>query len=84
MHFLQILTSALAEFGCFSHLDELVQQVGSTQLASDIGTKSGFFQSGYKDIEMFQHVVVSISLIDTRKIPQCSHRQLRGFVTLEE
>ena len=84
VHFLQILASALAEFGCFSRFDELVQQVGSAQLAGDIGTKSGFFQSGYKDIEMFQHVVVPISLIDTRKIPQCSHRQLRGLVTLEE
>ena len=53
VHFLQILASALAEFGCFSRLDELVQQVGSAQLVSDKGTKSGFFQSGYKDIEMF-------------------------------
>ena len=84
VHFLQILASALAEFGCFSRFDELIQQVGSAQLVSDVGTKSGFFQSGHKDIEMFQHVIVPISHIDTRKIPQRSHRKLRGLVTLEE
>ena len=53
VHFLQILASALAEFGCFSRFDEPVQQVGSAQLVSDIGTKSWFLQSRYKDIEMF-------------------------------
>ena len=84
VHFLQILASALAEFGCFSRFDELIQQVGSAQLVSKVGTKSGFFQSGHKDIEMFQHVIVPISHIDTRKIPQSSHRKLRGLVTLEE
>ena len=84
VHFLQGLALALAEFGCFSRFDEPVQQVFSAQLVSKVGTKSGFFQSGHKDIEMFQHVIVPISHIDTRKIPQCSHRKLRGLVTLEE